>query len=67
MCEDLNENERSTVIRLLKKQASNRRTRAKASGFQPEPGKRNADETAAGHLESIVKKMEAKDGKAKQS
>ena len=66
MC-DLNENERSTVIRLLKKQASNRRTRAKASGFQPEPGKRNADETAAGHLESIVKKMEAKDGKAKQS
>jgi hypothetical protein len=66
MC-DLNENERSTVIRLLKKQASNRRTRAKASGFQPEPGKRNADETAAGHLEGIVKKMEAKNGKAKQS
>ena len=66
MC-DLNENERGTVIRLLKKQATSRRTRAKASGFQPEPGKRNADETAAGHLESIVRKMEAKNGKVKQS
>lgn len=65
MC-DLNENERGTVIRLLKKQAHNRRSRAVASGFQPEPGKRNADETAAGHLESIVKKMEAKNGKGKQ-
>lgn len=66
MC-DLNENERGTVIRLLKKQAHNRRSRAVASGFQPEPGKRNADATAAGHLESIVKKMEAKNVKAKQS